>query len=48
LQGQKLMMIGTADEIVKAAKKGPVFVENLQEEQVATLAHSMCSCDCNQ
>jgi ubiquitin carboxyl-terminal hydrolase 14 len=32
------MMIGTADEIVKAPKKGPVFVENLQEEeQVATL-----------
>ncbi|GJN18660.1 hypothetical protein PR202_gb05843 [Eleusine coracana subsp. coracana] len=39
--GQKLMMIGTADEIVKAPEKGPVFVEDLpEEEQVATLGHS--------
>jgi hypothetical protein len=27
------MMIGTADEIVKAPEKGPVFVEDLQEEE---------------
>jgi hypothetical protein len=32
------MMIGTADEIVKAPEKGSVFVEDLpEEEQVATL-----------
>nr|CAB3473293.1 unnamed protein product [Digitaria exilis] len=36
--GQKLMMIGTADEIVKAPEKGPVFVEDLpEEEQVVAL-----------
>ncbi|EMS46093.1 Ubiquitin carboxyl-terminal hydrolase 6 [Triticum urartu] len=34
-QGQKLMMIGTADEIVKAPEKGPVFVEDLPEEEQA-------------
>ncbi|BAD88057.1 putative ubiquitin-specific protease 6 [Oryza sativa Japonica Group] len=39
--GQKLMMIGTADEIVKAPEKGPVFVEDLpEEEQVVALGHS--------
>jgi len=39
--GQKLMMIGTADEIVKAPEKGPVFVEDLpEEEQVIALGHS--------
>ncbi|RLM92718.1 ubiquitin carboxyl-terminal hydrolase 6 [Panicum miliaceum] len=39
--GQKLMMIGTADEIVKAPEKGPVFVEDLpEEEQVVVLGHS--------
>ncbi|VAH60939.1 unnamed protein product [Triticum turgidum subsp. durum] len=39
--GQKLMMIGTADEIVKAPEKGPVFVEDLpEEEQAAALGHS--------
>lgn len=32
------MMIGTADEIVKAPEKGPVFVEDLpEEEQVVAL-----------
>jgi ubiquitin carboxyl-terminal hydrolase 14 len=32
------MMIGTADEIVKAPEKGLVFVEDLpEEEQAATL-----------
>ncbi|RLN23631.1 hypothetical protein C2845_PM07G12620 [Panicum miliaceum] len=41
LKGQKLMMIGTADEIVKAPEKGPVFVEDLpEEEQVVALGHS--------
>lgn len=40
-QGQKLMMMGTADEIVKAPEKGPVFVEDLpEEEQVLSLGHS--------
>lgn len=29
------MMIGTADEIVKAPEKGPVFVEDLPEEEQA-------------
>lgn len=38
MQGQKLMMMGTADEIVKAPEKGPVFVEDLPEdEQVVNL-----------
>lgn len=32
-QGQKLMMMGTADEIVKAPEKGPVFMEDLPEEE---------------
>ncbi|XP_022723681.1 ubiquitin carboxyl-terminal hydrolase 7-like isoform X4 [Durio zibethinus] len=37
-QGQKLMMMGTADEIVKAPEKGPVFMEDLpEEEQVVSL-----------
>uniref|UniRef100_A0A0D9V1W9 Ubiquitin carboxyl-terminal hydrolase n=1 Tax=Leersia perrieri TaxID=77586 RepID=A0A0D9V1W9_9ORYZ len=40
-EGQKLMMIGTADEIVKAPEKGPVFVEDLpEEEQAVALGHS--------
>ncbi|KAK8618777.1 hypothetical protein V6N13_132757 [Hibiscus sabdariffa] len=40
-QGQKLMMMGTADEVVKAPEKGPVFMEDLpEEEQVASLGHS--------
>ncbi|XP_024026765.1 ubiquitin carboxyl-terminal hydrolase 6 [Morus notabilis] len=39
--GQKLMMMGTADEIVKAPEKGPVFMEDLpEEEQVVSLGHS--------
>uniref|UniRef100_A0A7N2LNM8 Ubiquitin carboxyl-terminal hydrolase n=1 Tax=Quercus lobata TaxID=97700 RepID=A0A7N2LNM8_QUELO len=37
-QGQKLMMMGTADEIIKAPEKGPVFMEDLPEdEQVVAL-----------
>ncbi|MBA0663732.1 hypothetical protein Goklo_003825, partial [Gossypium klotzschianum] len=41
LKGQKLMMMGTADEIVKAPEKGPVFMEDLpEEEQVISLGHS--------
>ncbi|CAK7356823.1 unnamed protein product [Dovyalis caffra] len=32
-EGQKLMMMGTADEIVKAPEKGPVFMEDLPEEE---------------
>ncbi|KAM7480527.1 hypothetical protein LguiA_028740 [Lonicera macranthoides] len=40
-EGQKLMMMGTADEIVKAPEKGPVFVEDLpEEEQVVAVGHS--------
>ncbi|PKI79458.1 hypothetical protein CRG98_000149 [Punica granatum] len=40
-QGQKLMMMGTADEIVKAPEKGPVFVEDLpEEEQAVAVGHS--------
>ncbi|XP_010262220.1 PREDICTED: ubiquitin carboxyl-terminal hydrolase 6 [Nelumbo nucifera] len=39
--GQKLMMMGTADEIVKAPEKGPVFVEDLpEEEQVVAVGHT--------
>lgn len=41
IQGQKLMMMGTADEIVKAPEKGPVFVEDLpEEEQVVAVVSS--------
>lgn len=41
-QGQKLMMMGTADEIVKAPEKGPVFMEDLpEEEQVVAVVRSM-------
>nr|GEW55016.1 hypothetical protein [Tanacetum cinerariifolium] len=37
-EGQKLMMMGTADEIVKVPEKGPVFMEDLsKEEQVAAV-----------
>ncbi|KAJ6967370.1 hypothetical protein NC652_004809 [Populus alba x Populus x berolinensis] len=32
-EGQKLMMMGTADEIVKTPEKGPVFMEDLPEEE---------------
>ncbi|CAL9221731.1 unnamed protein product [Arabidopsis halleri] len=39
--GQKLMMMGTADEIVKAPEKGPVFMEDLpEEERAANLGYS--------
>ncbi|KAL8136997.1 hypothetical protein V2J09_002998 [Rumex salicifolius] len=40
-EGQRLMMMGTADEIIKAPEKGPVFMEDLpEEEQVVSLGHS--------
>ncbi|KAI4331266.1 hypothetical protein MLD38_029467 [Melastoma candidum] len=40
-EGQKLMMMGTADEIVKAPEKGPVFMEDLpEEEQAVAVGHS--------
>ncbi|KAJ7951658.1 Ubiquitin carboxyl-terminal hydrolase [Quillaja saponaria] len=40
-EGQKLMMMGTADEIVKAPEKGPVFMEDLPEdEQAIAVGHS--------
>uniref|UniRef100_A0A2C9W2G8 Ubiquitin carboxyl-terminal hydrolase n=1 Tax=Manihot esculenta TaxID=3983 RepID=A0A2C9W2G8_MANES len=40
-EGQKLMMMGTADEIVKAPEKGPVFMEDLpEEEQVVSVGHT--------
>jgi ubiquitin carboxyl-terminal hydrolase 14 len=33
-----MMMMGTADEIVKAPEKGPIFMEDLpEEEQVVAL-----------
>ncbi|KAJ6342740.1 hypothetical protein OIU78_010625 [Salix suchowensis] len=32
-EGQKLMMMGTADEIVKTPEKVPVFMEDLPEEE---------------
>ncbi|KAK4267345.1 hypothetical protein QN277_024134 [Acacia crassicarpa] len=39
--GQKLMMMGTADEIVKIPEKGTVFVEDLpEEEQAVSLGHT--------
>ncbi|EYU21397.1 hypothetical protein ABFS83_09G109700 [Erythranthe nasuta] len=40
-EGQKLMMMGTADEIVKAPEKGPVFAEDMPEEElVVAVGHS--------
>nr|XP_043615465.1 ubiquitin carboxyl-terminal hydrolase 6-like [Erigeron canadensis] len=40
-EGQKIMMMGTADEIVKAPEKGPVFMEDLpEEEQAVAVGHS--------
>jgi hypothetical protein len=45
MQGQKLMMMGTADEIVKAPEKGPVFVEDLpEEEQVVNVVRLEIHC----
>lgn len=36
------MMMGTADEIVKAPEKGPVFMEDLpEEEQVVAVVRTM-------
>lgn len=32
-EGQRLMMMGTADKIVEAPEKGPVFMEDLPEEE---------------
>ncbi|KAL5728862.1 ubiquitinyl hydrolase 1 [Ranunculus cassubicifolius] len=34
-EGQKLMMMGSADEIVKAPEKSTVFMEDLPEEELA-------------
>lgn len=40
-EGQRLMMMGTADEVVKAPEKGPVFVEDMPEQdQFINLGHS--------
>ncbi|KAL1551638.1 deubiquitinating enzyme [Salvia divinorum] len=40
-EGQKLMMMGTADEIVKAPEKGPIFSEDMpEEEQAVAVGHS--------
>ncbi|KAG8380064.1 hypothetical protein BUALT_Bualt07G0154600 [Buddleja alternifolia] len=40
-EGQKLMMMGTADEIVKAPEKGPLFAEDMPEEElVVAVGHS--------
>lgn len=42
VQGQKLMMMGTADEIVKAPEKIPVFAEDMpEEEQVVAVVSSI-------
>lgn len=39
------MMMGTADEIVKAPEKGPVFVEDLpEEEQVVAVVSFLNFC----
>lgn len=41
-EGQRLMMMGTADEIPKAPEKGPVFVEDLPEDEqdLVALGHT--------
>ncbi|VFQ66962.1 unnamed protein product [Cuscuta campestris] len=40
-EGQRLMMMGTADEIVKAPEQSTVFVEDMPEaEQVVSVGHS--------
>ncbi|EPS62411.1 ubiquitin carboxyl-terminal hydrolase, partial [Genlisea aurea] len=40
-EGQKLMMMGTADEIIKAPENGPVFAEDMPEaEQAIAVGHS--------
>lgn len=40
-EGQRLMMMGTADEAVKAPEKGPVFMEDLpEEEQIVNVGQS--------
>ncbi|KAL3528647.1 hypothetical protein ACH5RR_007969 [Cinchona calisaya] len=40
-EGQRLMMMGSADEIVKAPEKGPVFAEDMPEEaQFVNVGHS--------
>lgn len=40
-EGQKLMMMGTADEVVEAPVDGPVFMEDLPEEKlVVAVGHS--------
>ncbi|XVF18184.1 hypothetical protein REPUB_Repub11eG0000200 [Reevesia pubescens] len=40
-QCKKMMMMRTADEVVKAPEKGPVFIENLpEEEQLEALVFS--------
>lgn len=39
------MMMGTADEIVKAPEKGPVFIEDLPEDEqvIAVVRFLLCS-----
>jgi ubiquitin carboxyl-terminal hydrolase 14 len=37
-EGQRLMLMGTAEEIPKAPEKGPVFVEDLPEDEQGTAA----------
>jgi len=40
-EGQRLMMMGTVDEIVKAPENNPVFLEDLpEEEQAASMGHT--------
>lgn len=40
-EGQRLMMMGTADEIIKAPEKGPLFAEDMPEEaQAVNVGHS--------
>ena len=38
------MMMGTADEIVKAPEKGPVFMEDLPEEEQVVAVVRFLTC----
>ncbi|KAK6789551.1 hypothetical protein RDI58_013351 [Solanum bulbocastanum] len=40
-EGQRMTMMGTTNEIMKAPKKGHIFVEDMpKEEQVVNVGHS--------
>lgn len=44
------MMMGTADEIVKAPEKGPVFIEDLPEDELvlAVVRFLLCLFKCQE